>query len=301
MNNEKVSTGYKENNGRYRHCDVVWYHSFLTIDYSSGKRFKTRTLSGRKRGIEVLERDYTRGFQNPKTREDSPLRYDEAISIIEKMSKVEVMDRYLDSNGKKVKSTDIPRIVNQIYSIELERISALGAGKQGYPKEIINGVKKSLPQCADGEDIQAFSKLKVLDLYLKSYGKKIDGPEIRRVINQIFGINLDGISSLEGSGVSLYSKDQWISQYDQDLFVVHTGLTDVDVWIYPTEYFTEQTGLKQLPKGLQNQLKNLGYRYHEEVGALYYADPKGESVPDEFKGQTLGTLIQYIQANNQNL
>ncbi|MGP4069147.1 hypothetical protein [Halobacillus sp. B29] len=230
-----------------------------------------------------------------------PLRYDEAISLIEKMSKVEVMDRYLASYGKKVDAKEIPRIVNQIYSIDLERISELGAGNQTYPDEIIQGVKESLPKWLDEEDIPSLSKLEVLDLYLASYGKKIDGPEIRRVLNQIFGINLDGISSLEGSGVSLFSKDQWISQYDQDLFVVQTGLTDVDVWIYPTDYFTAQTDLEQLPEELQNQLKKLGYRYNEEVGALYYADPDGNSVPDQFKGQTLGTLIQFIQTNYQNL
>ncbi|ASF41269.1 hypothetical protein CEH05_19705 [Halobacillus halophilus] len=230
-----------------------------------------------------------------------PLRYDEAISLIEKMSKVEVMDRYLASYGKKVDAKEIPRIVNQIYSIDLERISELGAGNQTYPDEIIQGVKESLPKWLDEEDIPSLSKLEVLDLYLASYGKKIDGPEIRRVLNQIFGINLDGISSLEGSGVSLFSKDQWISQYDQDLFVVQTGLTDVDVWIYPTDYFTAQTDLEQLPEELQNQLEKLGYRYNEEVGALYYADPDGNSVPDQFKGQTLGTLIQFIQTNYQNL
>ena len=240
-------------------------------------------------------------FKTLRREKKGPLRYDEAISLIEKMSKVEVMDHYLASYGKKVDAKEIPRIVNQIYSIDLKRISELGAGNQTYPDEIIQGVKESLPKCLDEEDIPSLPKLEVLDLYLASYGKKIDGPEIRRVLNQIFGINLDGISSLEGSGVSLYSKDQWISQYNQDLFVVQTGLTDIDVWIYPTDYFTAQTGLEQLPEELQNRLKKMGYRYNEEVGALYYADPEGNSVPDQFKGQTLGTLIQFIQKNDQDL
>jgi hypothetical protein len=193
-----------------------------------------------------------------------------------------------------------------VYDIDLERVSELGAGKQvsTYPTEITDGVKQVLAhesiEDLDGY-IQSLSKVEVMDLYLEYYGKKIEGPEIRRVINQIFGVNLDGISSLEGSGVSIFSKNQWISQYDNDLFVVHTGLTDVDVWVYPTEYFTEQTGLTELPTGLQNGLMALGFEYSEEKGTLYYANPTGESVPDQFKGHTLGTIIGFINGNYKDL
>ncbi|ARI75722.1 hypothetical protein [Halobacillus mangrovi] len=234
------------------------------------------------------------------------LSLSEAIDILHSMKKVEVMDSYLDFRKHKVESKEIRRIVKQVYDIDLERVSELGAGKQvsTYPKEITDGVKLKLAdESIEDLDayIQSLTKVEVMDLYLEHYGKKIDGPEIRRVVNQIFGVNLDGISSLEGSGVSLFSKDQWISQYDNDLFVVHTGLTDVDVWVYPTEYFIEKTGRTELPIGLQNGLKALGFEYSEEKDALYYANPTGESVPDQFKGHTLGTIIGFIKSNYADL
>lgn len=234
------------------------------------------------------------------------LHLSEAIDILHSMKKVEVMDSYLDFRGNKVNSKEIRHIVKQVYDINLDRVSELGAGKQvsTYPKEITDGVKQELAdESIEDLDryIQSLTKVEVMDLYLDHYGKRINGPEIRRVVNQIFGVNLDGISSLEGSGVSLFSKDQWISQYDKDLFVVHTGLTDVDVWVYPTEYFTEQTGLTKLPAGLQNGLKALGFEYSEEKDALYYANPTGESVPDQFKGHTLGTIIGFIKSNHADL
>jgi hypothetical protein len=239
-------------------------------------------------------------------KEQGYLHLSEAIDMVHSMKKFEVMDRYLDFRRNKVNSKEIRIIVKQVYDIDLERVSELGAGKQvsTYPTEITDGVKQVLAhesiEDLDGY-IQSLSKVEVMDLYLEYYGKKIEGPEIRRVINQIFGVNLDGISSLEGSGVSIFSKNQWISQYDNDLFVVHTGLTDVDVWVYPTEYFTEQTGLTELPTGLQNGLMALGFEYSEEKGTLYYANPTGESVPDQFKGHTLGTIIGFINGNYKDL
>ncbi|WP_052158786.1 hypothetical protein [Halobacillus sp. BBL2006] len=239
-------------------------------------------------------------------KEQEALRLSEAIDIVHSMKKVEVMDRYLDFRRNKVNPKEIRLIVKQVYDIDLDRVSELGAGKQvnTYPDEITDGVKQVLAdQSIEDLDeyIESLSKVEVMDLYLEYYGKKIEGPEIRRVINQIFGVNLDGISSLEGSGVSLFSKDQWISQYDNDLFVVHTGLTDVDVWVYPTEYFTEQTGLTELPTGLKNGLMALGFEYSEEKGTLYYANPTGESVADQFKGHTLGTIIGFIKGNYAEL
>ncbi|MFG6147116.1 hypothetical protein [Halobacillus sp. B23F22_1] len=144
------------------------------------------------------------------------------------------------------------------------------------------------------EYLMNLSKIEVMDLYMQSFGQKISGPDIRSLINGIFGINLDGIAGLESSGVSLFSKEQWISQYERDLFVVHTGVTDVDVWVYPTAYFTEQTSLTELPGELQEKLKILGFTYNEGVKAFYYSHPNGESVSDDFKGQTLGTIIAFV-------
>ncbi|MCP3029868.1 hypothetical protein LF817_00790 [Halobacillus sp. A1] len=262
------------------------------------KSFKHELNQAEQEDLKYPEEITSKVMKTLKKETKGPLYYEEALEIIERMKKVEVMDSYLDAYGKKVESEEIRRIVEQIYEIDLNRVSELGAGKdEVYPEEIIEGVKAAAPDA----DLSSLTKVEVMDFYLESYGEKIDGQEIRRVINQIFGINLDGISSLEGSRVSLYSKDQWISQYDGDLFVVHTGLTDVDVWIYPTAYFTQQTGASELPEDLRDELLQLGFEYNEQVEAYYYENPEGESVSDEFKGRTLGTVIQFIQMNYSDL
>ncbi len=197
---------------------------------------------------------------------------------------------------KKISTKDIRRIVDQIYGIDLKAVSDTEAGKAGkYPQIIFERIEEALPTRNTEESfIMNLSKIEVLDLYMKAAGKKINGPSIRTAINGIFGINLDGISGLEDSGVSLFSKDQWISKNERDLFVVETGLTDVDVWVYPTEYFTEHTGLTGLPKELQEALSAIGFAYNKDVEAFYYSNPTGESVTDAFKKQTLGTIIKMI-------
>ncbi|GGF20316.1 hypothetical protein GCM10010954_18850 [Halobacillus andaensis] len=232
-----------------------------------------------------------------------PLSFSEALGKIDTMSKVDVMDSYLGHYGKKISPEEVRRIVNQIYGIDLDAVSDLGAGNaNGYPDEIVKGVKEALDLHKVNEDyIMNLSKVEVMDLYVQSFRKKMSGPDIRTIINGIFGINLDGISGLEGTGVSLFSKEQWISQYERDLFVVHTGITDVDVWVYPTDYFTQHTGLTELPLELQEALKNIGFSYNEEVEAFYYSHPTGESVPDDFKGQTLGTIIAVVHTYYEEL
>ncbi|WP_343063238.1 hypothetical protein [Halobacillus locisalis] len=225
----------------------------------------------------------------------------EAIEEIESMPQVRAMDLYLDKLGKKVDGDDIRWTVREIYSINLDAVSELDAGKQvtSYPETIMEGVEESLSdEQIEGtieEYIFSLSKVEVMDLYLESLEGTPTGAEARVLINDIFGVNLDGISSLEKAGISLFSKEQWIMQSEKDLFAVYTGVTDVDVYILPTEYFTEQTGLTTLPEALQERLKAIGYSYNEDVGGYYYAEPNGESVPDAFKGQTLGTLAGFIQ------
>ncbi|MFG6147117.1 hypothetical protein [Halobacillus sp. B23F22_1] len=73
-----------------------------------------------------------------------PLSISEALMTINTMSKVDVMDSYLDHYGKKVSPAESRRIIYQIYGIDLEAVSDLGAGNaNGYPEEIVKGVKKS--------------------------------------------------------------------------------------------------------------------------------------------------------------
>ncbi|MBE4909071.1 hypothetical protein IMZ08_13460 [Bacillus luteolus] len=233
-----------------------------------------------------------------------------ALASIEAMAKVEVMDKYLDFYGKKIDSIEIRSIVNDIFGINLNRVSEEGEGKatRSYPDEIMDGVRQILSMEGTLSEQEAYimslPKVQVMDLYLQYYGEKIESSEIRRVIDQIFGINLNGISGLEAARISLYSKGQWISKTERDLFEVHTGTGDIDVWILPSKYLIENTGISTLPEELQNLLKNLGYWYNSDKGTFYYSTNYNETVPDVFKGQTMGAIsniVNLITANNPDL
>ncbi|GEN53210.1 hypothetical protein [Halobacillus faecis] len=229
--------------------------------------------------------------------------FSDALEKIDALSKVEAMDLYLESYYKKVNPRDIRDIVNGVYGIDLEAVSELGAGKQTstYPDEVLGMVRQALDEEVSDEAISKMEKVEVMDLYWEAFDGEMSGDDIRKMINAIFGINLAGISGLEGTGVALFSKEQWISHYKNDLFVVHTGADDVDVWVYPTDHFKKQTGLEGNPRELEVALSALGFEYSEEKEALYYANPTGESVPDNFKGQTLGTIIGVIKENYEGL
>lgn len=203
----------------------------------------------------------------------------------DRVKKVELMDKHLDSHQGKITSTEICNIVMSIFKFDLTTKPVLS-------KEwIMAGAGSSTENIA----------IMAIDSTLTHHGRKATGKEIRQLINQIFGINLDAISSLEGARISLFSKDQWVIRDEQDLFVVHTGLGDVDVKVFPTDYFTEQTGLEELPKDLKQSLTNFGFSCDESAGCYYYSNPSGEAIPDEFKGQVIGAILKVIHNSYQSL
>lgn len=243
-------------------------------------------------------------YKDLKQETRGPLSYKETKASIDKMSKSEVMDHYLDRNNRRVTPYTLIRVVDAVYGIDLQAISDLGVGKQTatYSDDVLDRIRKTAsPWELSDERIAKLSKVRVMQLYWLSFEERLTAEERYTMINEIFGVNLVGIAGLEGTGVALFSKNQWISQYDTDLFIVETGSDDVDVWVYPTEYFKQQTGLEENPEELNNRLTKLGFSYSEEKGAFYYADPNGESVPDAFKGQTLGTIIGFIQEKYKDL
>lgn len=205
---------------------------------------------------------------------------------IESMTKAEIMDKYFDSFEDKIDSSEICRFVMSIFNFDLD---------------IKPVVSNELEKAMSLKEETGISSRIVIDSYLHQDEKKVTGAAIRRIINQIFGINLDAISSLEGARISLYSKDQWVVQDDKDLFVVHTGNDDIDVKIYPTKYFTEQTGLDTLPDDLQHSLSSMGYYYNEEMNSFYFKNPSGEPVTDAFKGQTMGAIMNIMKQSYTNL
>ncbi|MEC3884237.1 hypothetical protein VKA52_10910 [Halobacillus sp. HZG1] len=241
-------------------------------------------------------------YKQLRKKAEGPLPFSDALVKIQSLSKVEAMDLYLDRNNKKVRPSEIRAIVDGVFGIDLEAVSELGVGKQTstYSDDVLQRVREALEEQVSDEAIIDMAKVEVMDLYWETYNGRMTGEEMRTMINAIFGINLSGISGLEGTGVALFSKNQWISRYEHDLFVVHTGADDVDVWIYPTDYYKNQTGMEEIPQELETSLTALGFGYSEEKDALYYANPKGESVPDNFKGKTMGTVIGFIKMNDED-
>jgi hypothetical protein len=215
--------------------------------------------------------------------------YTDLDDQIEVMTKVEMMDKYFESHGKEINSSEICRVIHSIFGFDLDAMPILfKVTEEQLEKHSITG------------DTIPLSRI-VIDSFLEQHGKEATAAEIRGMINQIIGTNLEGISALEGSRISLFSKGQWIVRSDKDLVVVHTGPGDVDARIFPTNYFTEQTGLEDLPNDLQHSLTSLGYNYNEKIRSYYYSNPTGKAVPDSFKGQTLGAIIKVIRESYSHL
>lgn len=203
------------------------------------------------------------------------------------MSKTELMDEYLSSQ-EKITSSEICKVVDQVFGIDLDQVVILD-------KKIKELAQVSL-LTKFGVPVTSKSKF-AIDLHLKQQGNDLTGEEVRTMLNQIFGINLNGISALDSQRISLFSKGQWVVHNDKDLFIVHTGTDDIDVKVMPTDYFTEHTGLDRLPDSLQQALLDIGFHYNEKIGTYYFCDVNGYSVPDKFKGQTLGAIAEIIDRN----
>jgi len=191
-------------------------------------------------------------------------------------TKIEAMDHYL-ANCTPIHSSNIINLVNQIFSINLLAMPLLPSC------EMLN------------KDLHSLTPQSAIDEYLKHFSSIMSGEQVRNLINDVFGINLEALAALEKARISLYSKGQWMINHHEDLFVVHTGAGDVDVKIYPTAYFAEQTGLNGLPKDLIDKLLPLGYCKEEETESFYFSSPSGEAVPDAFKGQTIQAVLTVIR------
>lgn len=197
------------------------------------------------------------------------------------MTKIDIMDKYLSSLDEKINTSEICKVVYKVFGIDLDTVSMLHT--------------RNTESTNNNDTSNTSQSRTTIDMYLNHYGKKITGVEIRSMLNQIFGINLNAIAELEKERISLYSKGQWVVQNDKDLFIVYTGMDDVDVKVLPTEYFTNKTGLDVLPSELQRLLSSYGYYYDERIQSYYFANPTGEAVSDDFKGQTIAGIVKVIR------
>lgn len=225
---------------------------------------------------------------------------------IEQMPKTEAMDRYLISFGKKVKGNEVRLAVKEIFGIDLDIVSKNDYGSKLaiYPEPVMESLRASFnadPSSTEQDArIMGLTKNAVMDRYIKEYDYTLSGAENRNLINQIFGVNLNGISGLERAQLAISSKGQWIVKSDTDLFILESSLDDVDVSVYLTPYFEQLTGSSELPKSLVEKLTGMGFTYIEESQVLYYKDPNGQSVPDAFKGKVLGTILGVISTEYKN-
>ncbi|ANU24880.1 hypothetical protein BCM40_12685 [Planococcus donghaensis] len=226
-------------------------------------------------------------------------------SAINKLRKTQVMDYYLASFGKKLKGNEVRRAVKEVFSVDLNIISEMNYGSKlsVYSDDIMESLRVSLGEAptskAKDEQIMSMMKNEVMDRYIKQHDYSLTGVVSRALINGIYGVNLQGISNLEYLQIAIHSKGQWIIKSDKDLFMLKSSLDDVDVSIATTPYFKEVTGSDQIPVALKNQLLDKGFTYIEETNLLYYKDPAGKSVSDQFKGQVTGLLVEAVIAQSQ--
>ena len=200
------------------------------------------------------------------------------------MSKVATMDYYLTSQGKEISSSDVCEVVKKVFEIDLEQAPILNMAK-----------------AIDLHPNNELTVKVVIDAYINHVKEAITGEGIRQFINEIFGVNLNAISALDEARISIYSKNQWIVQNEQDLFIVHTSNKDVDVKILPTSYFKEQTKIEGIPNNLQGLLRELGYSYDRSEGSCNYSNPSGIAIADKFKGKTIEVVGKVIQESYSNI
>lgn len=200
------------------------------------------------------------------------------------MSKVATMDHYLAVQGKDISSSDVCEAIKTIFEIDLEQAPILNTDK-------VIGLRSNTE----------LTVKVVLDAYINHSKETITGEGIRKFINEVFGVNLNAISALDETRISIYSKNQWIVQNEHDLFIVHTSNKDVDVKILPTSYFKKQTKIDGIPNNLQELLKEFGYSYDSNEECCKYSNPLGIAVVDEFKGKTIEAIGKVIEESFSNI
>lgn len=221
------------------------------------------------------------------------------------MPKVEVMDRYLESTGQ-LKGKEIREAIKDVFGADLNYISEKNYGSKLsiYHVSVMESLRISLSVDSSSTEldaqIMAMTKNEVMDRFIEVHDFSLTGAQIRVLINQIFGVNLDGISGLEHLSISIYSKGLWILQGDTDLFVVSSSLDDVELYVASTDYFEKTSGSNQLPDSLKQKLISIGFSYDADLDQFVYRNPTNESVPDAFKGQVIGSVVGTVMEFNKN-
>ncbi|WP_164763035.1 hypothetical protein [Paenibacillus humicus] len=232
---------------------------------------------------------------------------DEMDSQIITLAQVRVMDIFLESLGNPARGQVIRDTVGKVFGFDLDLMSQNDEGNllASYNSEIMAGVRTYLGLASDDRSrdsaIMSLKKNDVMDHFLSAYGETIPGSDSRRIINYIFGVNIDGLSGLERSRLSVYSKGQWELNNQNDVLIIKSSKGDVDLYVGPTAYYVDKLGTDQLPPELVHALLSLGFTLDTDANLYTYHNVSGESVPDAFKGQVIGAIVTCIQTNFANL
>lgn len=217
-----------------------------------------------------------------------------------KASKFELLDTYLSSlenpNGNQVR-----KAVLAVFDIDLDLMSKNNEGILTYSEDVLRVVREELgidPQTTDLDDkIYNKSKSQIMDIYIHTLNGNVSIGDVQTVVYGVYGVNLAGISTLEHARFSVYSKGGWVVKKDTDIFVVESGIGDIDLYIYPTEYFIAKTGINGVPEDFQEQLKQIGMSYDDEAGRMYYHTPNNQSMSADFKDAMMAIVLSYTSEN----
>ncbi|KGX86938.1 hypothetical protein [Pontibacillus litoralis] len=241
--------------------------------------------------------------------------------IIMNKSKAEVLAMYYEGKGMSELAEEVKQIVYDIYGYDLDQISSYllvsdgnsflqeveGKSKAStsYSERVMRNVTEMLQDTNIPNDkrqyIMSLSKSEVFDLYFAA-NKGIEyAEEAKAVILSIYGLDLEKIAEIQDIDIAISSKGIWITRSEEDLFVMHSTINDVGLKIYPTSYFTELTGLYELPKQVRTELEEIGFYYKEDIGAYYYEDPNDIPITESFKINVVNILSNYMYNNNEQM
>lgn len=217
------------------------------------------------------------------------------------MRQVDIMDKYLESFGAKVKGNEVRKAVYAVFRIDLDDVSERNYGNKlnSYDPSIMETLRDA-ERRTDAE-IMKMSKVSVMDAYLEAHDYALSGAELRILINQIFGVNLDGISSVEGMQLGIHSKGTKIIDTPTDMLVISSSRDDVELYVNTTDYWEQVTGTNEVTDSLKQFLLDNGYTYDEATDKYMWVNPTGESASEAVKSKTIGMLLQTILQVNARL
>ncbi|WP_342527249.1 hypothetical protein MKY84_01315 [Chryseomicrobium sp. FSL W7-1435] len=178
------------------------------------------------------------------------------------MKKAQQMDQLLA--GQEVTEETVLHAVHQVFGFDLNKVPFLKPTQQ--------------------------TAREVIQAKLASQETPVTGAEIRKFINELFGVNLEALSALEGAGLSLYAKERWVIEQATDYFVIYSENSDRVARVFTTSHYAQNMGTSSAPPALTQALHVMGYT-SDTTDSSFYFQSEGP-LPDAFKGQTISAVLQ---------